>query len=126
MPPTRRSETQLEMDSRANTPYACISITSRNVDCRFDSESGTVKMKTCDGRSPLSASVVKPSAKTPKLPQRATLSKINVYGVGLTPTVVFDTFWWWCAERHAIEDRKNAGQPAPCVNQDSICLFYLY
>ncbi|KAF9074486.1 hypothetical protein BDP27DRAFT_1214332 [Rhodocollybia butyracea] len=38
---------------------------------------------------------------------------ITVNGHVLQPTIVFDTFYYWCAERNAINDRRRAGQPYP-------------
>ena len=38
---------------------------------------------------------------------------ITINGVLLRPTVAFDTFWRFAAERKAIDDRRRAGEPAP-------------
>ncbi|KAG6856849.1 hypothetical protein H0H87_012907 [Tephrocybe sp. NHM501043] len=38
---------------------------------------------------------------------------IIIKGVPLKPTVVFDTFWKFAAERKAIDDRRRAGLPQP-------------
>lgn len=38
---------------------------------------------------------------------------IIISGVDLRPTVAFDTFWLFAAERKAIDDRRRAGEPAP-------------
>jgi hypothetical protein len=38
---------------------------------------------------------------------------IKISGVHLRPTVAFDTFWRFAAERKAIDDRRRAGEPAP-------------
>lgn len=40
---------------------------------------------------------------------------ITITGHVLQPTVVWDTFWRWCAERKSIYDRRQAGEPFPCV-----------
>lgn len=40
---------------------------------------------------------------------------ITMNGHILQPTVVWDTFWRWCAERKTIYDRRQAGEPFPCV-----------
>jgi len=40
---------------------------------------------------------------------------IIISGVHLRPTVAFDTFWRFAAERKAIDDRRRAGKPAPYV-----------
>ena len=42
------------------------------------------------------------------LPKRITLK-----GIQLQPTVVFDTFWRFAAERKAVDDRRRAGWPQP-------------
>ncbi|KAF8890671.1 hypothetical protein BD779DRAFT_1516396 [Infundibulicybe gibba] len=39
--------------------------------------------------------------------------KIIVKGKQLQPTIVFDTFWRFAAERKSIDDRRRSGQPAP-------------
>ncbi|KIK56165.1 hypothetical protein GYMLUDRAFT_248138 [Collybiopsis luxurians FD-317 M1] len=41
------------------------------------------------------------------------LEPIIVCGHQLRPTVVWNTFWRWCYERKAIDDRRRAGQPFP-------------
>lgn len=38
---------------------------------------------------------------------------ITVCGVELRPTVAFDTFWRFAAERKAIDDKRRAGMPPP-------------
>ena len=38
---------------------------------------------------------------------------IAICGILLRPTVAFDTFWRFAAERKAIYDRRRAGEPAP-------------
>jgi hypothetical protein len=38
---------------------------------------------------------------------------IDIYGVMLNPTAVFDTFWRFAAERKAIDDRRRAGESRP-------------
>ena len=38
---------------------------------------------------------------------------IAISGILLRPTVAFDTFWRFAAERKAIDDRRRAGEPAP-------------
>lgn len=38
---------------------------------------------------------------------------MTICGVRLRPTVAFDTFWRFAAERKAIDDRRRAGEPAP-------------
>jgi len=46
-------------------------------------------------------------------PQSKFVGPITVLGVTLRPTVAFDTFWRFAAERQAIDDRRRAGEPAP-------------
>ena len=41
------------------------------------------------------------------------VASIKICGVRLRPTVAFDTFWRFAAERKAIDDRRRAGEPAP-------------
>ncbi|KAF5337920.1 hypothetical protein D9758_013116 [Tetrapyrgos nigripes] len=38
---------------------------------------------------------------------------IKIHGRTFKPTAVFDTFWYWCSERHAIYERRRVGQPFP-------------
>ena len=38
---------------------------------------------------------------------------IAINGILLRPTIAFDTFWRFAAERKAIYDRRRAGEPAP-------------
>ena len=38
---------------------------------------------------------------------------IAISGILLRPTVAFDTFWRFAAERKAIYDKRRAGEPAP-------------
>ncbi|THU93856.1 hypothetical protein K435DRAFT_757117 [Dendrothele bispora CBS 962.96] len=38
---------------------------------------------------------------------------VKIRGHTLCPTNAFDTFWYWCAERKIIDDRRRAGQPFP-------------
>ncbi|PBK71731.1 hypothetical protein ARMSODRAFT_954566 [Armillaria solidipes] len=40
-------------------------------------------------------------------------SSITVSGQKLTPTKGFNIFWYWCAERKLIDDRRRAGLPVP-------------
>ncbi|GLB44616.1 putative chromo (CHRromatin Organisation MOdifier) domain containing protein [Lyophyllum shimeji] len=41
------------------------------------------------------------------------VNPITIKGITLQPTVVFDTFWQFAAERKAIDDRRRAGMPQP-------------
>lgn len=45
--------------------------------------------------------------------QSKSVEPVTVQGVTLRPTVAFDTFWRFAAERQAIDDRRRAGEPAP-------------
>ncbi|KAF5361452.1 hypothetical protein D9758_006260 [Tetrapyrgos nigripes] len=38
---------------------------------------------------------------------------VKIHGHTFKPTIAFDTFWYWCSERHAIYERRQAGQPFP-------------
>ena len=40
-------------------------------------------------------------------------ASITVKGVQFKPTVVFDTFWYFAAERKAIDDKRRLGGDAP-------------
>ncbi|RDB19676.1 hypothetical protein Hypma_013317 [Hypsizygus marmoreus] len=46
----------------------------------------------------------------------ALAERITIQGVTLHPTVVFDTFWRFAAERKAIDDRRRSGMPPPWTN----------
>ncbi|KAH9477081.1 hypothetical protein JR316_0010997 [Psilocybe cubensis] len=50
---------------------------------------------------------------------------IIVCGVELQPTVAFDTFWRFAAERKAIDDRRRAGQSPP-FTEDKILRDYFF
>lgn len=50
-------------------------------------------------------------------------SSITVSGQKLTPTKGFNIFWYWCAERKLIDDRRRAGRSAPYVFI-TICSFH--
>lgn len=56
------------------------------------------KSKSRKSRNPVSQSVAKP---------------IAIKGTHIQPTVVFDTFWHFAAERKAVDDRRRAGLPQP-------------
>ena len=45
--------------------------------------------------------------------KRSAPEPIAISGILLRPTVAFDTFWRFAAERKAIYDRRRAGEPAP-------------
>ena len=48
----------------------------------------------------------------PRNPGSQSLPKsIALKGISLQPTVVFDTFWRFAAERKAVDDRRRAGLP---------------
>lgn len=38
---------------------------------------------------------------------------LTIKGKVLKPTEVFDTFWYFAAERKAIDDKRRSGSPAP-------------
>jgi hypothetical protein len=44
---------------------------------------------------------------------QALVAPIAISGVHLNPTIVFDTFWRFAAERKAIDDRRRRGLPSP-------------
>jgi hypothetical protein len=46
-------------------------------------------------------------------PQSMFVGPITISGVILRPTVAFDTFWRFAAERKALDDKRRAGEPAP-------------
>lgn len=59
------------------------------------------------------------------VPVKSTLpSTITVNGKELKPTVAFDTFWRFAAERKNIDDRRRAGQSAPYVPSSSVLYDY--
>ncbi|KAF8902412.1 hypothetical protein CPB84DRAFT_1846344 [Gymnopilus junonius] len=53
------------------------------------------------------------------------MEPIIVSGVELHPTVAFDTFWQFAAERKAIDDKRRAGLPPPWTN-DKILQNYFF
>jgi hypothetical protein len=46
---------------------------------------------------------------------KVSLPSVTIKDIALKPTPVFDAFWYWVAERKAIDDRRRAGEPAPYV-----------
>ncbi|TEB22497.1 hypothetical protein FA13DRAFT_1641311 [Coprinellus micaceus] len=44
---------------------------------------------------------------------KVSLPSVTIKDIALKPTPVFDAFWYWVAERKAIDDRRRAGEPAP-------------
>ncbi|KDR74070.1 hypothetical protein GALMADRAFT_124287 [Galerina marginata CBS 339.88] len=50
---------------------------------------------------------------------------ITICDIELRPTIAFDTFWRFAAERKAIDDRRRAGEPAPWTN-DKILKDYFF
>lgn len=59
------------------------------------------------------------------VPVSSTLpSTITVNGKQLKPTVAFDTFWRFAAERKNIDDRRRAGQSAPYVPSSLVLYDY--
>jgi hypothetical protein len=56
------------------------------------------------------------AAKKPHFqPKKAPTSKTtyNIYGEKVIATEVFDTFWWFAAERKSIYDKRTKGEAAP-------------
>ncbi|GCD40400.1 nucleotide kinase domain-containing protein [Streptomyces paromomycinus] len=51
--------------------------------------------------------------RTPAGPGGAPPAEVRVAGRTLRPTVVFDTYWRFAAERQAVYERRLAGAPAP-------------
>lgn len=49
----------------------------------------------------------------PELPSNAKFTEITICGVQLRPTVAFDTFWRFAAERKSIDDKRRVGEPSP-------------
>jgi hypothetical protein len=39
--------------------------------------------------------------------------RYTIAGKSFNPSAVFDTFWRFAAERHAIYERRNKGDPQP-------------
>ena len=48
-----------------------------------------------------------------KSPSSKPRGSITVKGVKLKPTIVFDTFWYFAAERMAIDNRRRLGGKSP-------------
>ncbi|KAK7035360.1 hypothetical protein VNI00_011891 [Paramarasmius palmivorus] len=74
-------------------------------------------------RKTISASTLTRKKKT-KQGAKSTLSKVTVAGFKLHPTIAFDTFWYWCAERKAIDDRRRAGEPYPWTKDEHLREYY--
>lgn len=71
--------------------------------------------------------VRKPSESSSKslVPVYSTLpDTITVNGKQLKPTVAFDTFWRFAAERKNIDDRRRAGQSAPWTDDPILQKYY--
>ncbi|KAJ3986947.1 hypothetical protein F5890DRAFT_1500691 [Lentinula detonsa] len=56
--------------------------------------------------------------RAPRKPSSQQCETITVNGHVLKPTIVFDTFWRWCAERKSIDDRRRAGEPFPWTEDE--------
>ncbi|KIM41897.1 hypothetical protein M413DRAFT_48233, partial [Hebeloma cylindrosporum] len=54
-----------------------------------------------------------------------TAGAIIVSGITLNPTIAFDTFWKFAAERKAVDDRRRAGEPAPWT-EDKVLQKYFF
>jgi len=54
-----------------------------------------------------------PVGLAPEPPSDAKFKGITICGVQLRPTVAFDTFWRFAAERKSIDDKRRAGEPSP-------------
>ena len=48
-----------------------------------------------------------------KVPPKYAREPIIISGVTLNPTIAFDTFWRFAAERKSLDDRRRAGKPSP-------------
>ncbi|KAF9477996.1 hypothetical protein BDN70DRAFT_836922 [Pholiota conissans] len=57
--------------------------------------------------------------------QDASSGSITICGIELRPSIAFDTFWRFSAERKAIDDRRRAGLPAPWTD-DPILQKYFF
>jgi len=60
----------------------------------------------------------KPLGKRSKIRQSEALSPpltVTIHGRTFEPTPVFDMFWRFAAERHAITEKRLKGVPAPYV-----------
>ncbi|EKM76221.1 hypothetical protein AGABI1DRAFT_131541 [Agaricus bisporus var. burnettii JB137-S8] len=71
-----------------------------------------------------------PLSRSPSIPYDITRPRLHkrkrsfvVCGVTLIPTVAFDTFWRFAAERHAVDERRRAGYPRPWT-EDTILQKY--
>lgn len=61
----------------------------------------------------------KPLGKRSKIHQSEALSPpltVTIHDQTFEPTPVFDTFWRFAAERHAITEKRLKGVPAPYVS----------
>ncbi|ESK89922.1 uncharacterized protein Moror_770 [Moniliophthora roreri MCA 2997] len=71
------------------------------------------------------SSVTLARKRKPKREQRSSsLTKIMIAGCTLRPTAAFDTFWHWCAERKAIDDRRRAGESYPWTEDKYLQQYY--
>ena len=126
MPPTRRSQTLsthrllgstqrvCSSNSRSPAPSLCDSLTSRDAD--GSSLSDLTDLSECyflQEESASSASNAKEKVSAP--PTGRPLTFVTINGIVLKPTKAFDAFWRWVAERKAMDDRRRAGEAAPCV-----------
>ncbi|WP_158853017.1 nucleotide kinase domain-containing protein [Saccharothrix deserti] len=65
--------------------------------------------------APLSKPATPPGSRTAPPP-----APIRVAGRTLNPTPVFDTYWWFAAERQAVYEARVAGQPRPWTDDPVI------
>lgn len=126
MPPTRRSQTlsahrlgllgptQRASSSKSRSTSLCDSLTSRDADGSLASD--LTDPSDCYVLLQESISVAsKTKQKVSGPPERCPLAFVKINGVVLKPTKVFDAFWYWVAERKAMDDKRRAGEASPCV-----------
>ena len=51
--------------------------------------------------------------KAPSRPKKASKTTYTICGEKVVATGVFDTFWWFAAERKSIYDQRTMGEAAP-------------
>ncbi|EEB91175.1 hypothetical protein MPER_10506 [Moniliophthora perniciosa FA553] len=61
----------------------------------------------------------------PRREQRSSsLTEVEIAGFTFRPTAAFDTFWYWCAERKTIDDRRRAGESYPWTEDKHLQQYY--
>ncbi|KAF8797682.1 hypothetical protein BYT27DRAFT_7125014 [Phlegmacium glaucopus] len=107
--------------------YTCDFFSESEEECiDLDTDSDVASHLESNESSPgVSAKYLSVRGPTNDASKTSALEPIAINGILLRPTVAFDTFWRFAAERKAIDDRRRAGEPAPWT-EDVILQKYFF